>query len=245
MRGLSAAALLATMDGDRRQQQLPDKAHQPQWQKSRFPQRNFGKAKIVRRSFQPSWFDRWQWLHYSLKPKKAAGPDKIEAEHLFYGGDLLAAHLTNLFNYTILSGQLPDVFLHGIVIPIPKEHDKDLSLPTNYRGISILSNISKVLDKIVLVRIQEELLPLNHLQGGFRAGHSCLHSAYIYQEAVQSVRERGNKAFVASLDVRKAFDTVWQEGLLVKLRDKGSRGPSGSTSTTATKLPIVLFAGTR
>ena len=52
------------MDGDRRQQQLPDKAHQPRWQKSRFPQRNFGKAKIVRRSFQPSWFDRWQWLHY-------------------------------------------------------------------------------------------------------------------------------------------------------------------------------------
>ena len=112
----------------------------------------------------------------------------------FMVGDLLAAHLTNLFNYIILSGQLPDVFKQGIVIPIPKGHDKDLPRPTNYCGIFILSNISKVLDKIVLDkivldRIREDLLPLNQLQGGFRAGHCCLHSAYIYQEAVQSVRE--------------------------------------------------------
>ena len=58
---------------------------------------------------------------------------------------------------------------------------------------------------------------IHPLQGGFRPGFSCLHSAFILQEAISFVHERKKKAFVAFLDVRKAFDTVWHAGLLVKL----------------------------
>jgi len=65
---------------------------------------------------------------------------------------------------------------------------------------------------------------LNHLQGGFREGFSCAHSAFVLQEAVQSLRDSGNKAYVAFLDVRKAFDTVWHEGLLVRLHQNGVKG---------------------
>ena len=41
---------------------IGNKAHQPR--KFQFPQREFGKTSIVKRSFQKQWFDRWSWLHY-------------------------------------------------------------------------------------------------------------------------------------------------------------------------------------
>ena len=65
---------------------------------------------------------------------------------------------------------------------------------------------------------------MNPLQGGFRLGYGCAHTAYVLQEAIQSLRERSKKAYVAFLDVRKAFDTVWQAGLLVQLHQKGIKG---------------------
>ena len=64
-------------------------------------------------------------------------------------------------------------------------------------------------------------ISLNPLQGGFRSGYSCLRTAYILQEAIQHTRECNKKAYVAFLDARKVFDTVWHEGLFVKLHNKG------------------------
>ena len=53
----------------------------------------------------------------------------------------------------------------------------------------------------------------------------CVHTAFILQEAIQLLREKGKKAYVTYLDVRKAFDTVWHQGLHVKLHQKGIRDP--------------------
>ena len=141
----------------------------------------------------------------------------------------MVQHLTRLFNAIVLSGHIPPVFRQGHVIPIPKGHTKDLFNPPNYRGITILSNLSKVLEKLTLLRIHLHEPPpsLNPLQGGFRQGYGCVHTAYVLQEAIQSLQERGRKAYVAFLDVRKAFDTVWQAGLLVKIHEKGIKVISG------------------
>ena len=73
----------------------------------------------------------------------------------------------------------------------------------------------------MLINIIVPEISLNPLQGGFRPGYSCLHTAYILQEAIQHTRERNKKACVAFLDAKKAFDTVWHEGLFVKLYNKG------------------------
>ena len=43
----------------------------------------------------------------------------------------------------------------------------------------------------------------------------CLHTAYILEEAIKHTREQHKKAYVAFVDARKAFDTVWHEGLFV------------------------------
>ena len=154
---------------------------------------------------------------HSLPLKKAAGPDRITNEHLKFGGSVLPAILSSLFNAILISGHIPAPFKLGLIIPIPKSHNKDLSIPSNYRGITLLSVIAKVFEKVLLHRVSDQQDQLNPLQGGFRPGFSCLHSAFILQEAISSVRERKKKVFVAFLDVKKAFDTVWHEGLMFKL----------------------------
>ena len=156
----------------------------------------------------------------SLPPHKAAGPDGVEAEHLLYAGPLLIDHLRSLFNGILATCHIPASFLEGYVIPIPKGHNKDLSNPSNHRGISTLSNVSKVFEKLIL-ELLAPVISINPLQGGFRPGYSCLHSAFVLQETIQSLRDQKKKAYVAFLDVSKAFDTVWHEGLLLKLHRKG------------------------
>ena len=102
----------------------------------------------------------------SLAHHKSPCPDEVEAEHLQFGGASLILHLTSIFNAILATGHTPAPFLHGHVIPIPKGHDRDLHNPSNYRGISLLSTISKVLEK-VLMDIISPCIPLNPLQGGF------------------------------------------------------------------------------
>ena len=116
---------------------------------------------------------------------------------------------------------LPTVFQLSYIAPIPKDPKKDQTDPSNYRGISLLSNISKLFEKVILAKLQSSSLSLNPLQGGFRSGYSPAHTAFVLQEAIQSIRENGKKAYVALLDVKKAFNTVWHQGLFVKLHHKG------------------------
>ena len=159
----------------------------------------------------------------SLAKGKAPGPDGIEGEHLLYAGSKFISHLTSLLNSIAKAGYIPKAFRKGFTIPLLKGPNKDVTDPGNYRGISLLSNMAKVLEKLLLPRI-EEIVQLNPLQGGFRPGLSSNHSALILQEAVCSLRMQKLKAFVAFLDAQKAFDSVWHAGLLVKLHQRGISG---------------------
>ena len=93
---------------------------------------------------------------HSLPLKKAAGPDRITNEHLKFGGSVLPAILSSLFNAILISGHIPAPFKLGLIIPIPKSHNKDLSIPTTYRGITLLSVISKDFEKVLLNRVSDQ-----------------------------------------------------------------------------------------
>ena len=136
------------------------------------------------------------------------------------------------------------MFQLGIVIPIAKGRNKDYSNPSNYRGITILSNVSKVVEKLLLIRLHSQEFPptLNGLQGGFRENYSCLHMAYVYQEAVWSVREDGRMTFAAVLDVRKVtlFGT---EGCWSRYTEKVSEDQYGSLLTVDMHHLLVQSCG--
>ena len=138
---------------------------------------------------------------------KDGRPDKIQPAHLRYGGSALLYHLTTLLNLIVELEYIPWIFQQGLIIPIPKSHDKD---PSNYRGITLLSTIAKVFEKIILLHLQAADIPdlIHPLQGRFKPSISCLHTAFTFTEAVQHLREQKKKAYVVLLDVQKAFDTV-------------------------------------
>ena len=141
-------------------------------------------------------------------------------EHIIHSGSLACNLFTGLFNAIVTTGHIPTVFQLGYIMPISKDPNKDQTDPSNYHGISLLSNISKLFEKVILAKLQSPTPSLNPLQGGFHSGYSPIHTAFVLQEAIQSIRESGKKAYVAMLDVEKAFDTVWHQGLFVKLQRK-------------------------
>ncbi len=132
---------------------------------------------------------------------ESSGPDEIDNEHLIFGGSLASVcpplYLTL---YSLVDTGIPKCFRHAYVIPILKSHNKDPSNPSNYKGIFLLSAISKVFEKLLLSRLHESLNPL---QSGFHSCFSCLHTAFVLQEAIASQREMKKKVCVAFLDARR------------------------------------------
>ena len=83
----------------------------------------------------------------SLKTGKAAGPDAVNNRLLIELAQPLASPLCDLFNYSLFSGKVPDIWKIANVTPIHKKNDpNDVS---NYRPISLLSTIGKVIEKLV------------------------------------------------------------------------------------------------
>ena len=89
----------------------------------------------------------------SLKLGTAPGPDQIQPEHIFYGGATLVTHMTALFNPIVEQEYIPQIFQHDVIIPIPKSSDKDPSDPSNYHGITLVSLIAKIFEKVILLRL--------------------------------------------------------------------------------------------
>ena len=159
-----------------------------------------------------------------LKCRKACGYDGIFNEHLKNGGSILYEQLALLYTDMYNHGHIPEGLKKGIIITLHKGGRKSKSDPNNYRAITLTSCIFKLFERILLQRVETSLnTPLNILQGGFRTGLSCNMSSLMLKECISFTKENHSKLFVCFLDVQKAFDCVWHNGLFVKLYDMGIR----------------------
>lgn len=114
----------------------------------------------------------------------------------------------------------PQKWKEAKVIPLPKK-DKDKALPESYRPISLLSNVGKVYEMIINDNInnfcrENNLLPDN--QFGFRASHSTIHAINKLVSDINWALIENECLGACLIDLEKAFDTVWQEGLIFKLK---------------------------
>lgn len=155
----------------------------------------------------------------SLRPFKAPGPDGIQNILLKNLPKAAIAWLTGVFNKCMELSYWPSNFKVAKVIPILKS-GKPPADARSYRPISLLNSIGKILEKIVYTRLthvieEKNLLP--PVQFGFRKGHSTIHQAMRIKQFI--IKNKANKKSTGMilLDIEKAFDSVWHDGLIFKL----------------------------
>ena len=158
----------------------------------------------------------------NLEPKTSIDASGINSKMLKFIKLEIVIPLKHLFNLSITTGVFPSKLKIARTIPIYKAGDNTSC--DNYRPISILSAISKVLEKIVansLVNHLEQNNLLYENQYGFLKNRSTVHN--ILQLTNKIAKELNEKKFVVGvfLDLRKAFDVVGHDILLNKLNKLG------------------------
>jgi hypothetical protein len=153
-----------------------------------------------------------------VKVGKALGPNGIPNRALKNLPHRAVSLLAAIFNAALLAQYFPSVWKHDHIVSILKP-GKDPALPSSNRPISILDTIGKF-DKILLSLILVEVSGrglLRDEQFGFRPKHSIsLQHARLVERVTRNFGEKRLTGAVF-LDVAKAFDTIWVDGILFKL----------------------------
>lgn len=155
-----------------------------------------------------------------LKNGKAAGESGIVAELLKAGRCILIRKLLALFTQVWEQEIVPEDWRCGTVIPLHKKGDK-LNLD-NYRGITLMDVVGKVFSGIVRNRIEQCFnSKLAEEQAGFRRGRGCVDQGYTLAQIILKRLEKQKDTFLCFVDLKKAYDSVWREGLFRKMELEG------------------------
>ena len=159
----------------------------------------------------------------TLPNRKSPGLDCITTDLLKLCASGISSSLSLLFNRSFDEGSFPSAWKDAVVIPVFKRGDnKELS---NYRPIALLSQVGKVCEKTVLLKLNAFLKDfLTHSQSGFRQKDSTSFQLLRIVQEWSDHLDSSKYVGVLFFDLKKAFDKVWHKGLLCKLEAAGIRG---------------------
>ena len=141
-------------------------------------------------------------------------------KEVFNSVGFFVRYVLYLINLCLSSGSIPPSFKHAVVRPLLKKANLDPSVLSNFRPISVLPFLSKVLEKIVAIQLQA-YLDLNRIGEKFQSGFKRFHSTEtailkVFNDLLLAV-DSGNCAILVLLDLSAAFDTVDHRILLSRL----------------------------
>lgn len=157
---------------------------------------------------------------------KAPGPDMITNTILSSIARTISPGLTTFFNFSINNGVFPKKWKTSNVVPIFKNKGEKSDVK-NYRPISLLNCISKVFERLVANQINNHLKTNNLIynqQAGFQQDDSTINQLIVFTDKILQAMEEGKEARAVFLDMSRAFDRVWHDGLLFKLQCFGING---------------------
>uniref|UniRef100_A0A8C5M0Z0 Reverse transcriptase domain-containing protein n=1 Tax=Leptobrachium leishanense TaxID=445787 RepID=A0A8C5M0Z0_9ANUR len=173
-------------------------------------------------SFRPVPVSVVTKLLHKQKMKYQSGPDQIPAMLLKISAPAIANPVATLINESLATGYIPKLWKTARVVPIHKSGDS--TLVSNYRPISLLPVMSKILEKCIYTQLRDYYQYWNYLtpdQSGFRPNHSTTTALLKVCNDIQAGMEQGNLTGAIFLDFAKAFDTVDHGILLEKLKNSG------------------------
>ena len=162
----------------------------------------------------------------TLKNWKAGGMDRIKNEMLKIcdskeGLEMLSTLLNQIWEKETLPSELEI----GRIVTLFKGGDAfDCG---DYRGISLLNVVYKLFSAILnkrLVTFCEKENILEEEQGGFREGRGCTDQIYSLYSIVAERLSKGKDTYICFIDIKKAYDRVWRDGLWICLADHGIKG---------------------
>jgi hypothetical protein len=161
----------------------------------------------------------------SIDTSKATGPDGISPKLLHEAGYSIVPSLTRLINMSLSLSKVPKKWKLANVIPLFKSGEK--SDVNNYRPVSLLSCVSKMLERIVFKHLYNYIRDNNLIsphQSGFQPGDSTVNQlSFLYHTFCEAL-DKKKDVLIVFCDISKAFDKVWHKGLLYKLRKFGIYG---------------------
>ena len=159
-----------------------------------------------------------------LDSSKAPGLDEISSKFLKDGAEVLALPLCNLVNLSIKQSLFPDQCKIAKLKPLFKKGSK--SDPKNYRPISLLPVVSKIIEKTIQIQTQEHLDKnglLYKYQSGFRANFSMDSCLLQLSDFILRGMDKGFHTGMILVDLQKVFDTLDHTVLLQKMECIGFR----------------------
>lgn len=155
----------------------------------------------------------------NLPNKISSGIDKIPPIIIKHIPDIMIRDLTILFNNALNNFYFPNEWKTALVIPIHKK-GKNTTDPASYRPISMTPALSKVYEAVInnstmFYAKKNKVLPNN--QYGFRENHSAVHAVNKLTSDVNEKLFENQMVGAVLLDLEKAFDSVWINGLIYRL----------------------------
>ena len=160
-------------------------------------------------------------LIHRLNPRKAPGHDQISNKAIKELSVKGIALISSIFNAILRLEYYPKTWKTSQITLIPRP-GKPIHETSSYRPISLLPTLSKLFQKFVTNRLfplLEDLKTLPDHQFGFRKQHSTIEQIYRITHNISQTLEKKKYCSAIFLDIQQAFDKVWHEGLLYKLKE--------------------------